>query len=710
MTRIALAGVSLFALATMAGADETVRYVALVNGGTAKAGHQWVTRAADGTTTVEFDFKDNGRGPTLKEQYTLGADGTFVNYHVTGTSEIGAPVDETFVRDGDKVRWKSTTDKGERAVQGTALYTPLGGTLQDLSVAVSALARRVDGKLPLIPSGTLTYRKLADAEVSDGKATRQVQLVAITGIGFTPTTAWMTKEATPRLFAFIYPGYLQLIEEGWEKTGASLETQQKTAEKELLAAMQQRLAHPLAGTTLIRNARIFDSEKATLGAASDVLIQDSRIIAISDAQGSASAAEGRTPKAADAQGSASAAEGRTPKAADVQAEKRKADHVIDAGGRVLLPGLFDMHAHFGAWDGGLHLAAGVTSIRDMGNNNETLQQVIAQEQAGTLLAPRLIPAGFIEGDSPNAAQGGFVIKSLDEAKHAVDWYHEHGYPQVKIYNSFPKAILPEVTAYAHSKGMRVSGHIPVYLRAQQAVEMGYDEIQHINQVLLNFLVDDKTDTRTPERFYLPAEKVAGLDFDSKAVQDFIAFLVRHKTVIDPTLTTFDFIRQRDGDLTQAYAAVADHVPPDVQRNWHVGTMKIADDATRARYEKSYQKMIEFVGRMYKAGVPIVAGTDQVAGFTLQRELELYVQAGITPAQALQIATYNGAKYARVLDDRGVIMQGKRADLILIDGDPTKNIADIRKVALVVKGDKAYYPSEIDEALGIRPFAEPVAVH
>jgi len=665
----------LAAVAVTAHSAETVRYVALVNGGAANAGHQWVTREDDGTTKVDFDFKDNGRGPTLKEEYKLAADGTFLSYHVTGTSEIGAPVDETFSRDGDKARWKSTSDKGEQTVQGTALYTPLGGTMQGLSVAYAALARRVDGKLPLIPSGTLSYRKLADAEVSNGKATRQVQLVAVTGIGFTPTTAWMTKDASPRLFAFIYPGFLQLIEEGYEKDGAALETQQKAAEKELLVAMQERLAHPLTGTTLIRNARIFDSEKATLGAASDVLIQDSRIIAISDAG----------------------------------SEKRKADHMIDAAGRVLLPGLFDMHAHFSAWDGGLHLAAGVTSIRDMGNNNETLQQVIAQEQAGTLLAPHVIPAGFIEGASPNAAQGGFVIKDLDEARHAIDWYHEHGYPQIKVYNSFPKAILADTTAYAHSKGMRVSGHIPVYLRAQEAVEQGYDEIQHINQVLLNFLVDEKTDTRTPERFYLPAERVAGLDFDSKPVQDFIAFLVRHKTVIDPTLTTFDFIRQRDGDMSQAYVTVADHVPPDIQRNWHVGTMKIPDDAAYARYEKSYQKMIEFTGRMYKAGIPLVAGTDQVAGFTLQRELELYVQAGITPAQVLQIATYNGAKFARVLDDRGVIMQGRRADLILVDGEPTRNISDIRKVALVVKGDKAYYPSEIDTALGIKPFVQPVAV-
>jgi hypothetical protein len=376
---------------------------------------------------------------------------------------------------------------------------------------------------------------------------------------------------------------------------------------------------------------------------------------------------------------------------------------------VLLPGLFDMHAHTSFWEGGLHLAAGVTTIRDMGNNNDTLQQLIAQEQAGTLLAPHVVPAGFIEGESPDAARNGFVIKDLAEAKHAIDWYHEHNYPQIKIYNSFPKAILPETTAYAHSKGMRVSGHIPVYLRAHEAVEQGYDEIQHINQVLLNFLVDDKTDTRTPERFYLPAEKVASLDFDSKPVQDFIAELVQHKTVIDPTLTTFNFIRQRDGVMSQAYASVADHMPPDVKRGLLQGTMKIADDATAARYEKSYAKMIEFTGRMYKAGIPLVAGTDALAGFTLQRELELYVQAGMTPAQVLQIATYNGAKYARVLDDRGVIMQGKRADLILVDGDPTENISDIRNVALVVKGDKYYAPSEVHEALGIKPFAPAIAV-
>jgi cytosine/adenosine deaminase-related metal-dependent hydrolase len=671
----ALPALAVFLLANAANAAEVTRYVALVNGGKAKAGHMWTTREAGDKTRVEFIFKNNGRGPELKEEFRVGKDGTPTSYHVTGQTEIGAPVDETFTRVDDKASWTSTTDKGGQAVHGTALYNPLAGTPESLSVAFSALARSRDGKVPLIPSGTLTWRKLADADVTSGSAPRKVQLVALTGLGFTPTIAWATTDATPRLFAFILPGSLQLIEEGWENNAAALEEQQKTAEKELLVAMNQRLAHPLAGITLVRNARVFDSERATLGAGSDLLLQDGRIIAISGAG----------------------------------EEQRKADHVIDAGGRVLLPGLFDMHVHTSSWEGGLHLAAGITTIRDMGSENATLQQLISQEQAGRLLSPRVVPAGFIEGESLDAAHYGFVIKDLAEAKQAVDWYHEHGYPQIKIYNSFPKAILPQITAYAHSKGMRVSGHIPVFLRAHEAVEQGYDEIQHINQVLLNFLVDDKTDTRTPERFYLPAEKVGDLDFDSKPVQDFIAELVRHKTVVDPTLSTFDFIRQRDGTMSSVYAVVADHMPPDVRRQLLQGTMKIPDDATAARYEKSYAKMIDFTGRMYRAGIPLVAGTDALAGFTLQHELELYVQAGMTPAQVLQIATYNGAKYARVLDDRGVIMQGKRADLVLVDGDPTKDISDIRKVALVVKGDVAYYPSEIDEALGIKAFSPPLLV-
>ncbi len=663
----ALAG-TLSGVSGAAQSAETIKYVALVDGGK-QAGQQEVIKGDDGKVTVDFIFKDNGRGPELKEEYTLAPDGTFLTYSVKGSSTFGAPVDESFTIENGIARWKSTADAGEQPATSGGAYSPLGGTPQSFSVAIAALAKRADGKLPLIPSGTLTMRKVADADVKKGDETRKVQLLMLTGVGFTPSFVWATSDAEPRMFASIFPGYLQLIEDGWQANADALEAIQRTSENVALQDMQKRLAKPLAGATLIRNARIFDSEAATLGAASDVMLRNGRIVSISDA------GQQQTP----------------------------AQHVIDAGGRVLLPGLYDMHGHIGEWQGGLHLAAGVTTVRDMGNDNATLQRLMSAERAGKLMSPSVVPAGFIEGESPMSARNGFVIKDLAGAKRAIDWYAKNGYPQIKIYNSFPKDILRETIAYAHSLDIRVSGHIPVFARAQDAVDAGYDEIQHINQVLLNFLVDEKTDTRTLERFYLPAKRVADLDFNSKPVQEFISTLANKGVAVDPTITTFDFIRQRAGEMSSAFGMIAEHLPPDVQRGLRVAEFDIPDDETAARYNKSYDKMVEFVGRMYRAGVPILAGTDGLPGFTLQRELELYVKAGMTPAQALQIATWNGAKYSRTMDDRGSVTVGKRADLILVDGDPTQNISDIRKVALVIKNGTAYSPSEVYEALGIKPF-------
>lgn len=251
----------------------------------------------------------------------------------------------------------------------------------------------------------------------------------------------------------------------------------------------------------------------------------------------------------------------------------------------------------------------------------------------------------------------------------------------------------------------MSGHVPAGLRAEDAIAAGYDELQHINQLMLNFLVTPQTDTRTLERFTLPAEKVATLDFNSKAVKHFVATLRSKQIVIDPTLSAFSFLRQRDGTMSEPFAAIAAHMPPDVRRGFSVGGMKIADDAAAARYEQSYRKMVQFVGLLYRAGVPLVAGTDDLAGFTLQSELELLVKAGLSPAQALQVATRNGARYTRSSHERGSIAPGKLADLVLVDGDPTVRIGDIRKVAAVITRGYLVYPHEVDAALGIAPFVE-----
>ena len=557
---------------------------------------------------------------------------------------------------------------------------PLGGSPQTGSLAIAAIAKAGGDSLPLLPGGTLQQSVAHEIEVESDGAKQTVQLLVHTGIGLSPQLTWATKGGNgqaPRLFAFIIPGYLAAVEEGWEKNAKALEAAQRKAEAALVKDFAARHFQPLDGLTVIKNARIFDSEHATLAKElSDVYVLRGRITAILPA------------------GSPNAG----------------VENTVDAEGRVMLPGLFDMHGHeVDRWNGPLHLASGVTTVRDMGNINSGLQLLIDDIARGDVMAPKIIPAGFLEGESEYSARLGFVIKTLDEAKHAIDWYHQHGYPQLKIYNSFPKEILKDTVAYAHSRGMRVSGHVPVFLRAQDVIDAGFDEIQHINQLMLNFLVKDDTDTRTLERFRLPAHEVADLDFDSKPVQDFIASLKANNVAVDPTLATFDYIRQRPGEISAVYATVIDHLPLELQRRFRTADMDIPDDETAARYNKSYEKMVEFVGRLHKAGVTVVPGTDALAGFTVHSELELYVKAGMTPAEALQSATWTAARVGRVSNDRGKIAEGMAADLVIVEGDPTRDIGAIRKAVLVVGQGRVVYPGATFGGVGIRGFAEDLPI-
>lgn len=643
----------------------------ILNESNKQMGEQVVERQDDGRTTVRFNYKNNGRGPELTEQFRLGPDLLMTEYQVKGNSTFGAVVDERFTRQGNLAEWTTTSDQGRATVDAPASYVPLNSSFEVVSNAITALAASRDGKIALLPTGTLSQTKLETAEVTNAKGEKQtVQLLALTGIGLSPSFYWATTGDKPRLFAVVIPGFLSMLEQGWQDAIPDLARRQKAAEAQMLTDVAAKLQHPLDGLTVVRNARIFDSDKATVGQPSDIYLLRGRITAVMPAG----------------------------------SPTRAAKNVIDANGRIVLPGLFDMHGHVDRWSGALNISTGVTSVRDMGNDNAQLQAMLDETAAGKLLAPQVVPTGFLEGESPYSANGGFLVKDLEGAKNAIDWYAQRGYPQLKIYNSFPKDILKDTVAYAHSRGMRVSGHVPAGLRAQQALDAGYDEIQHINQVMLNFFVKPDTETRNLNRFVLPAEKVADLDLNSKPVKDFLAQLAKKQISIDPTLSAFAFLKQRDGDVNEPYADFADYMPPDVKRSFSVGTMKIPADKEK-RYEKSYARMVDFVGVMYRAGVPIVAGTDDVPGFTLHSELALLVKAGLTPAQALQVATRNGARYTRTSNDRGSIVAGKLADLVLVDGDPTTDIRDVRKVSAVITRGFIIYPNQIDAALGIKSFVE-----
>jgi hypothetical protein len=262
--------------------------------------------------------------------------------------------------------------------------------------------------------------------------------------------------------------------------------------------------------------------------------------------------------------------------------------------------------------------------------------------------------------------------------------------------------VPTIIKLAHEKGLRVSGHVPAFMTAQQFVEAGADEIQHINMLFLNFFFDEVKDTRTPARFIAVAERGATLDLNSPRVQSFVRLLKDHKTVIDPTLTAFEgMFVDRPGKMSVSYAAIADRLPPQVRREFLAGGLPVPEGKD-ARYRESQLATLKMTKLLYDSGIPIVAGTDGLAGFTLHRELELYAQAGISPPEVLRIATLGAARVAHKDQELGSITPGKLADLVLIDGDPAKRISDVRRTALVIKDGAFYEPAALYKALGVKP--------
>ena len=172
----------------------------------------------------------------------------------------------------------------------------------------------------------------------------------------------------------------------------------------------------------------------------------------------------------------------------------------------------------------MQIAGGVTLLRDMGNDNKSLNELRMQVDAGEAIGPNIVPTGFIEGESPFSANLGIVVKDIDGAKKAVDWYSQHGYRQIKLYNSIQPAWVKPLAALAKARGMTVAGHVPAFMRAEEAVRAGYDELTHINQVMLNFVVRPGDDTRTLARFTRIGDDAFRLDLKSRKARAFLRLL------------------------------------------------------------------------------------------------------------------------------------------------------------------------------------------
>jgi imidazolonepropionase-like amidohydrolase len=311
-------------------------------------------------------------------------------------------------------------------------------------------------------------------------------------------------------------------------------------------------------------------------------------------------------------------------------------------------------------------------------------------------------AGFLDGRGPYAGPTKVFADSEEEARKAIENYAKLGYVQIKIYSSIKPELVPAIIRMAHERHLRVSGHVPAFMTAEQFVRDGADEIQHVNFLFLNFLFDKVKDTRTPARFTEVAENAANFDFGSQQFKDFVALLKAHHTVSDPTVAIFeDMFLGRPTTIAPSLEPVASRLPAQVRRGLLNAGLPVPDGKDRL-YRDSARALLRMVGELYRAGITIVAGTDSVPGFTLDRELELYVEAGIPAPKVLQIATLGAARVMKRDKDLGSVSAGKLADFILIDGDPSARIGDIRRVASVVKNGVRYDPAELYGSIGVQP--------
>jgi Amidohydrolase family len=429
------------------------------------------------------------------------------------------------------------------------------------------------------------------------------------------------------------------------------------------------LTHTPIGALVIRNARLYDPRDLSVRSGMSVLVSGERIVRI---------------------------------AADADFKSPEKAEVIDAHGRFLMPGLWDNHQHFSDNDGALDLIAGVTSSRDMANDTDGFLKRVERFDNGNELGPRVLKAGIIDGIGELAGPTKMRVDNAADAIKDVDWYADHGYAQIKIYSSVKPELVPIIADHAHARGLRVSGHVPAFMSARQFVEGGADEIQHLNFIELNFLWPQVQETRNRDRFIKVAEHAREFTPDKPQVKEFIGFLKQHHTVLDPTMGAFEGLFSGDpAAVTPGLETIASRFPPQIRRSLLSGALEAPVDKKEA-YAAAFPAMLNLLKALYDAGVTIIPGTDSLSGYLLHHELELYARAGIPNAEVLRMATLTPALVMGVDKDRGVIAAGKLADMVIIDGDPTANMADIENVDTVIKGGNIYDPAKIEATFGILP--------
>ncbi len=626
-------------------------------------GKSFVWTAADGSRMSRESILLRGQVWEVDQQAQIGADGMPSALVVRGVTPNGDAA-ETFKISGGNATWKSPVDAGESKYAATAFYVAQGGTASGgTALLIETLLASADKSLALLPGGRARAEKLTEMAVGQGPAKKTVALWAITGLSPSPTPVWTTADG--KFFGFV--GGLGILPVGYESEFLAMDRAQDEALAKRSPAMVQKLLKTPDGPVAFTHVRAFLD--GTHFAEDQTVVVAKGVIVAAGPSRSTSAPAGA--------------------------------QIFDGAGKTLVPGLWDSHQHFPDDSAGpFLLSLGITSIRDPGNDNQLTIARAARRAQGELLSPKVYPSVLMDGKGPNTAQLGTVVTSEAEAIAAVDKAKADGFTGIKFYGTYNPAWVAPAAAEAHKLGLHVHGHVPAGMRPSQAIAAGYDEITHIYFVMMEAMPDSIVNTSNGiNRFEGTGRYAKDVDLNAPPIKNLVTTMAAKKIASDPTLVVAEslFVPE-NGDLSPAYAPFVGTLPPTTERGFRQGGFAVPKDLTRADYRASFAKLSALVTAMHTAGVAIVAGTDGT-GLELVRELELYVAAGFTPSEALAAATLAPAHLLGVDANVGSIAVGKNADLVLVEGDPSRRIGDLRNTRTVMMGGKLMDADALREASG-----------
>jgi imidazolonepropionase-like amidohydrolase len=624
-----------------------------------------------------YEIKAEGDALTLKTNFELSfvgdkvalaatlrmrkADFSPLKFESKGRTSTRTEVDTTVEIDGKTAVVRNDSQTKSQAVPGKffTAFHPAPIAPQMMLFRYSR-KNNVKGDLPLLPGGKARIEFLGKDKINVGGSEQALERYSIEGVMWGRETVWF--DARQNLVALVGADAemdrFEAVKEGFEEALPVFVAKAAADAVRQLERLSEEIKPVEQGKYAFVGATVIGAKDFAVVADAVVLIENGRIAKIG-------------------------------KRSEIKLPKNV--KIIEASGKTLLPGLFDTHAHAtqSEWFPA-SLAAGITTMRDAANELEFIVLVRdAIKNDRIKIAPRLVLAGYI--DSGENALGTMRAETPGEARALVQKYKQNDFEQIKIYQSLKPELVKIVSDEAHKLGMTVTGHVPSKMNIYGAVENGFDQINHVNFAFRAML---------PKDFKPQSGQPPKIEPESEVAQTGLKFLADNKTIIEPTLARSELnlnvrgktFTEKEPGLLKApfeFASLIDSmgVPAEIEE----------------RAKSSFALSLRVTKALHQAGIPLTVGTDLVVpGHSEHREIELLVEAGLSPIEAIKAATIVPAQTLNLDKESGTIEAGKLADLILIDGNPLKQISEIRNVKFVVKNGRMYDTARLWRSIGFQP--------